>query len=171
VHAEVTVTAAAETVTTTRRLGRLSRKRSKEQENMRGCARGDDEGGTCKNFFLAWLDGRHHQRHLRRRGGGHDASPSARRPGHPQMSGEGRSSLWWPLAEVKASVMRRGTARLHGRGRQRRRGCRRRGCARRQRVRLLLTSGSGLRGSSGGGVPSDESTSFTSSPPSTSPTV
>jgi hypothetical protein len=42
------------------------------------------------------------------------------------------------------------------------------GRARRQRVRLLLTSGSGLRGG-GGGVPLNGSTSFTSSPPSTSP--
>jgi hypothetical protein len=50
VHTGVTATAAAETATATQRLGRLSRKRNKEPENRRGCARGDACGDTCKNF-------------------------------------------------------------------------------------------------------------------------
>jgi hypothetical protein len=57
-------------------------------------------------------------------------SPSARRPGHPQMSGEGRSSPRWLLAEVKASVKRGGVARRRGRRCQRRRGYKRQRCAR-----------------------------------------
>jgi hypothetical protein len=67
VHARVTATAAAETATATRRLRWLSRKGNQEPENGRGCARGDDRGGTCKIFFPAWLDSRHHQRRARRR--------------------------------------------------------------------------------------------------------
>jgi hypothetical protein len=80
-----------------------------------------------QEFFPAWLDGRYHQWRAQWRSGRHDVFPSARRPGHPQMSGEGRSSPWWPLAEVKASVKWRGAARRCGRGRRHCRGCRRRG--------------------------------------------
>jgi hypothetical protein len=49
-HAGVTATAAAETATTIRRLGRLSHKGNKEPENGRGCTCGDDGDGTRKNF-------------------------------------------------------------------------------------------------------------------------
>jgi hypothetical protein len=35
-------------MTATRRLGRLERKKEQGRKNKRGCARGDDGGGTCK---------------------------------------------------------------------------------------------------------------------------
>jgi hypothetical protein len=106
-------------------------RRHKEPRNETTPTRGlNDGGGRCKIGPS-----------LARRPASHSASmvarrrtrrcPSARRSGHPQMSGEGRSSPRWLLAKVKASVERRGAARRCGRRRRRRRGCRRRRCEQR----------------------------------------
>jgi hypothetical protein len=123
------------------------------EKSERGCARGDDGGGTCNKISQPSSKA---SITSSVRGGvvADTAFPLGSKAGASTNEWEGRSSPWWPLVEVKASVKRRGAACRRGRRRRWRRGCRRRGCARRQRVRLLLTSCSGLRG---GGGPTDGS--------------
>jgi hypothetical protein len=71
-----------------------------------------------QDHFPARHEGRHHQRRARRRGGGQQRSPSARRSGHPQRSGEACPHLGGH--GLKCRRRWREVERGHQRGRRRR---------------------------------------------------